>query len=293
MAGRQLIGSVDKALLALQRLGEVGADGRALNRLAADLGLNKASLHHTLSVLRHRGFVEQDRNGNYRLGPAALSLSDSYLHDDSFCQMHSALKQLSISINEICHLGILTGEDIVYVHKVVPKTAINTWSTVGFRNPALTTALGRAIVSQKYVDFDSFAQAFPTPIFQRTRDTMTALKDIWQELVEARKRGFAREINEYVVGTSCLSVAVLRGHKPIAAISVTGPTERVDRVHEQFLVRTLRDCLAPHLPLGLSLQIPTERRREPQKDRMLRRFELLAPHPAPRFMSRNEAPTVD
>lgn len=71
----RLIGSVDKALLALQRLGEVGAEGRALNRLAADLGLNKASLHHTLSVLRHRGFVEQDRNGNYRLGPAALSLA--------------------------------------------------------------------------------------------------------------------------------------------------------------------------------------------------------------------------
>jgi DNA-binding IclR family transcriptional regulator len=261
----RLIGSVDKALLALQRLGEVGAEGRALNRLAVDLGLNKASLHHTLSVLRHRGFVEQDRNGNYRLGRAALSLADSYLHDDSFCQMHAALKQLSISINEICHLGILTGEDIVYVHKVVPKTAINTWSTVGFRNPALTTALGRAIVCQKYVDFDSFAKDFPTPLFQRTRHTLVSLKDIWQELVEARRRGFAREINEYVEGTSCLSVAVLRGHKPIAAISVTGPTERIDRAHEQFLVRTLRDCLTPHLPMGLTLQIPTERVRAPQK----------------------------
>jgi hypothetical protein len=58
-------------------------------------------------------------------------------------------------------------------------------------------------------------------------------------------------------------------------------------------LRTLRDAWPPHLPLGLSLQIPTGRRREPQKDRMLRRFEPLAPQPAPRFMSRNEAPTVD
>ena len=261
----RLIGSVDKALLALQRLGEVGAEGRALNRLAVDLGLNKASLHHTLSVLRHRGFVEQDRNGNYRLGRTALSLSDCYLNDDSFCQMHAALRQLSISINEICHLGTLTGEDIVYVHKVLPKTAINTWSTVGFRNPALTTALGRAIVCQKYVDFDSFAKDFPTPLFQRTHHTLVSLKDIWQELVEARKRGFSREINEYVVGTSCLSVAVLRGHKPIAAISVTGPTERINPAHEQFLMRSLRDCVIPHLPMGLTLQIPTERTRALQK----------------------------
>jgi len=271
MSTQRLIGSVDKALIALQRLGEVGDGGRPLNRLAVDLGLNKASLHHTLSVLRHRGFVEQDANGNYRLGHAALSLADSYLHDDAFNQMHGALKQLSRTINEICHLGILVGEDIVYVHKVVPSSCINTWSTVGFRNPALTISLGRSIVSQKYVDFESFAGAFPTPIFQRTRYTLTSLKDIWLELVETRKRGFAREINEYVVGTSCLSVAVLRGHKPIASISVTGPTERLTRQHEQFLLRSLRECVTPRLPMGLSLQMPIERRRDAAVQRAAKR----------------------
>jgi DNA-binding IclR family transcriptional regulator len=260
MAAQRSIGSVDKAALALQRLGEVGPDGRPLNRLAVDLGLNKASLHHTLSVLRQRGFVEQNSNGNYRLGNVALSLADSYLHDDSFCQLHGALKHLSLAINEICHMGILIGEEIVYVHKIVPKTAINTWSTVGFRNPALTTALGRAIVSQTYVDFESFAQAFPTPIFQRTHYTLSTLKEIWLELVAARKRGFAREIDEYVVGTSCLSVALLRRYKPIAAVSITCPTERLGVQREQSLLRSLREELAPLLPPGLSLQMPVEPR---------------------------------
>jgi DNA-binding IclR family transcriptional regulator len=259
MGTPRLIGSVDKALLALRRLGEIGPEGSPLNRLAADLGMNKASLHHTLSVLKFRGFVEQDRNGNYRLGQSALSLADSYLHDDSFCQVHGALKQLSLAIDEICHLGILVGEDIVYVHKIVPKTSINTWSTVGFRNPALTTALGRAIVCQKYLDFESFSEAFPTTIFERTRHTLTALREIWLELVEARKRGFAREVDEYVVGTSCLAVAVLRGHKPIAAISVTGPTERLEGPRDQFLIGVLRKYVLPRLPSGLSLQASTER----------------------------------
>jgi len=260
MTTQRSIGSVDKAVLALQRLGEVGPDGRPLNRLAVDLGINKASLHHTLSVLRQRGFVEQNHNGNYRLGHVALSLADTYLHDDSFCQMHGALKNLSLTINEICHMGILVGEEIVYVHKIVPKTSINTWSTVGFRNPALTTALGRAILSQAYVDFESFSRAFPTPIFQRTHYTLSTLKKIWLELVAARKRGFAREINEYVVGTSCLSVALLRRHKPIAAISITCPTERLGVQREQSLLRSLREELTPLLPPGLSLQMPVEPR---------------------------------
>jgi len=254
MGSPRLIGSVDKALLVLQRLGEFGNDGRALSRLAADLGLNKASLHHTLSVLRHRGFVEQGEKGNYRLGGTLLALAASYLQEDSLWQMQGALKMLSLKIDESCHLATLVGEDLSYIHKVLPETRINDWSTVGFRNPALTTALGRAIACQQYLDFESFATAFPTPTPKRTQYTLTSLKDLWLELVEARQRGFAREINEYSVGIACLAVAVLRGHKPIAAIAIAGPTERLDRQYEQFLVRALRECVAPNLPPGLSLQ---------------------------------------
>src|SRR6478736_8545340 len=98
MGSPRLIGSVDKALLVLQRLGEFGSDGRALSVLAADLGLNKASLHHTLSVLRHRGFVEQGGKGNYRLGRTMLALAASYLQEDSLWQMQGVLKTLSLKI---------------------------------------------------------------------------------------------------------------------------------------------------------------------------------------------------
>jgi DNA-binding IclR family transcriptional regulator len=154
-------------------------------------------------------------------------------------------------------MGVLAGEEIVYVHKIVPKTSINTWSTVGFRDPALNTALGRAIAGQTYLDFESFSQAFPTPIFQRTNYTLT-LKDIWLELLAARKRGFAREIDEFVVGSSCMSVAVLRRHNPIAAISISCPTERLGMQREQSLLRSLHEDLAPLLPPGFSLQMPVE-----------------------------------
>jgi len=258
MAAQRSIGSVDKAVLALQRLSEAGPDGRPLNRLAVDLGINKASLHHTLSVLRQRGFVEQNSNGNYRLGNSALLLADSYLHDDSVRQMHGALEHLSRTVNEICHMGVLVGEEIVCVGKIVPKTSINTWSTVGSRDPALTTALGRAIASRTYVDFESFSQAFPTPIFPRTQHTLSTHKEIWAELVGARKRGFAREIDEFVVGSSCLSVAVLRRHRPIGAISIMCPTERLGEQREQSLLRVLHEDLASLLPPGLSLQMPVE-----------------------------------
>ena len=253
------MGSVNKALMALQRLGEAGSDGRALHRLAADLGLHKSSLHHTLSAMRLRGFVEQDSCGNYRLGPAALSLAESYLRDDCFAALQEPLRRLSLEINEICHVGILVGEDIVYIHKALPKNCINTWSSVGFRNPALTTALGRAIACQRFIDFESFACSFPTTLPQRTAHTLVSLKDIWMELVEARRRGHAKEIDEYELGTGCLAVAILRGHRPIAAISITGPSDRIGGRQEPFLLRSLRAYLAPHLPPGLTLQVTIDK----------------------------------
>ena len=52
----------------------------------------------------------------------------------------------------------------------------------------------------------------------------------------------------------CLAVAVMRGHKPIASISVAGPTERLDRQYEQYVLRTMRECIVPNLPQGLTLQ---------------------------------------
>ncbi len=251
------MGSVDKALRALQRLGESGAAGLSLTRLSADLSLNKASLHRTLSALRHRGFVEQDAIGNYRLGTAILALADSHLRDQSLSSIiHDGLVALCAKINETCHLGVLMGEQVVYIDKVEPQRPIRIWSEIGWRNPAVTTALGRAILSQKFVDFQSLSGSFPNAIHQRTQHTCTSLPKLWRELVEARKLGFSREEQENELGITCIAVAVMRSGNPVAAISITAPAERMSSRVFPILIRALRECIEPGLPPGLSLQKP-------------------------------------
>ena len=255
MIGTSPLGSVDKALRALQRLGDAGAGGLALTRLAGDLGLNKASLHRTLAALRHRGFVEQDQNGNYRLGPAILAIADSHLRDESLRSlMHNGLADLCLKTGETCHMGVLTGEQVVYIDKVEPQRAIRIWSEIGWRNPALTTALGRAIICQKFVDYESFAASFPNAVPKRTPHTRNSLRAVWQELVDARKRGFAKEEQENELGITCMGLALLRGPNVVAAFSITAPSERMDLKRMSVLARKLRECIEPGLPPGLSLQ---------------------------------------
>jgi IclR family acetate operon transcriptional repressor len=251
------LGSVDKALRTLQRLGEAGADGIALTRLARELCLNKASLHRILSALRHRGFVSQDDSGNYRLGNTILTLADSYLREESLSRvLHDSLSQLCARINETCHLGVLIGEQVMYIDKVEPQRAIRFWSEIGWRNPALCTALGRAILSQKFVDFDSFRAQFPSALPNRPTATRPALTEVWQELLDARKRGFAVEEQENEPNVTCIAAAVMRGPDVIAAISVTTLSDRINMERAGVIMNTLHECFAPSLPPGLSLQKP-------------------------------------
>lgn len=257
MADSSTLGSIDKALRALQRLGETGADGLGLTRLADDLGLNKASLYRTLSTLAQRGFVEHDMRGNYRLGTALLTLADTYLRDESLRRIfHDGLSNLCAQIGETCHLGVLIGEQIVYIDKVEPLRAVRIWSEIGGRKPAVSTAMGRAILSQKYVDFSSFSVAFPSPIVKRSDQTRDTLKAVWQELIVARKHGYACEEQESEAGITCVAVALLRGPNVVGAISVTVPSYRMDGRRVISIMQTMRDTIEPYLPPGLALQKP-------------------------------------
>lgn len=250
------LGSVDKALQALQRLGAAGGEGLSLAKLSADLGLNKASVHRTLAALRYRGFVDQEvSSGVYRLGPAVLALADSYLQDGSLrALLHAPLSALSAKVSELCHLGTLAGDEIVYVDKVEPQRAIRVWSEIGRRSPAVTTALGRAILAQRYKTFDSFKRAFSSRIPQRTPHTRVSPSSVWKELEAARKRGFAIEEQENELGITCIALAIMRGPTAAAAISITALHERMNFERMMELAQAARDTVGPALPPGLALQ---------------------------------------
>src|SRR5690625_3373832 len=73
------VGSVDKALVLLDVLGQAGPEGLMLREITAASGLNKGSIHRLLRALAHRGYAEQGpADQRYRLGPAPLALAQSF-----------------------------------------------------------------------------------------------------------------------------------------------------------------------------------------------------------------------
>lgn len=245
------LGSVDKALLALERLAAAGPHGTPLGTLATDLGLNKTSLHRTLAALRYRGYAEQDpATGSYRLGPAATALGNVFLGEEHLpALLTPALTAVCEASGELIHLGVLSGPEIVYLDKVEPARAVRVWSAIGRRRPAATTALGRALLAFRATDRSAMgwytaAAGDASPV---TDDAL------WATLGATRERGYATETEENEHGISCLAVPLLRAGQAVAALSVTAPADRMDASRHVELARTIDTVARPLLPASLSL----------------------------------------
>ncbi|ROR73075.1 IclR family transcriptional regulator [Bogoriella caseilytica] len=247
--------AVDRALLALQALAQAGARGASLAELASVLELNKTTLHRTLAALRYRGFVAQDpASGAYVLGPSATQLADDYLSDENLpALLHPALVALSGAAAELAHLGVLSGRHVIYLDKVEPDRSVRVWSAVGRRSPAVTTALGRALLAYQHLDRSLLPSYLGVAEDSRSAARVPEAEELWTTLESARERGYATEVEENEPGISCLAVPLLRAGAAVAAVSITAPAERMTPDRVEALHEQMRTLLPPLLPTGLNL----------------------------------------
>ena len=250
-AGTSPVESVDRALLTLQALARAGARGMSLAELATALGLNKSTVHRALAALRFRGFVSQDPvTGAYTLGSAATQLADDFFSEENLpALLHAGLVALCGVADELVHLGVLSGSQVVYLDKVEPERSVRVWSAVGRRSPAVTTALGRALLAYRGTDRSMLAGYVRAAGDGHAVD----VDHVWSVLERARARGYATEDQENEVGISCVAVPLLRSGSAIAAVSVTAPAERMTPERIGSLHDHIREVLPPLLPAGLRL----------------------------------------
>lgn len=248
------IESVDRALLVLQALADAGARGVALAELSAQLGLNKTTVHRTLAALRFRGFAAQDpTSGVYLIGSSARQLAETYFNDENLpVLLHPALVALSAEAGELVHLGVLEGTHIVYLDKVEPERSVRVFSAVGRRNPAVTTALGRAMLAYRGTDRMMLA-GYVRAVDDGGAGRPVDAEHVWGVIESARRRGYATEEQENEPGISCIAVPLLRAGTAVAAVSITAPIERMAPERVTWLHRQIREILPPLLPDGLAL----------------------------------------
>jgi IclR family acetate operon transcriptional repressor len=258
-SARYNIRVVDRAVSVLTAL----SDGtpRTLTELSKELGINSSTTFRLLATLRSHNLVQMENStGNYRLGLACLELSRAYHTGDEVRQAAlPEMETLRDGTMETVHLGVLDGMDIVYLEKLEGLHAIGLMSSrVGRRAPAYCTGLGKVLMAHTSPEFiqENIAQL---NLQKYTDTTITDEEELFEHLELVRHRGYALDLGEHEVEVRCVAAPIFDQYgDTVAAISVSGPRDRIDPVaqNKELIERTLNAANNISRNLGYRKQKP-------------------------------------
>jgi DNA-binding IclR family transcriptional regulator len=134
------------------------------------------------------------------------------------------LGDLHEATHENVHLAVPDGTDTLFLEKITGHRATPIVSRTGGRLPAHCTATGKVFLAQD-----------PRPphrtLPRLTPRTLVLPGQLARDLARTRARGYGVNLEEAEIGISAVAAPVYAhdfGPRPIAAISVTGGTRRLD-----------------------------------------------------------------
>lgn len=181
-----------------------------------------------LQTMAENGYLLVDEQKRYSLGGKLVSLGNIAASRFDIGRMATPyLRHLMRTLEETCFLGVLSGDEIVYIAKEMCERTINTNAQIGSRKPVYCTGLGKAFLS--FLPPEESRDLMKDFEFKKyTHNTVADVDELRRQLQGFRMQGFAVDDQEIEEGLWCLAVPVYDGyHRMAAAISVSGPKERM------------------------------------------------------------------
>jgi DNA-binding IclR family transcriptional regulator len=225
----RLVGS-DRVLAVLVELAKF-PDGASLDAMARAVKSPKPTVHRALASLRKAGLADKDGRGHYVLGDEFLRMAfvNQELRPDHV-RVQPILARLAAHFGETAHYAVLDGPDIVYRAKVDPAIgAIRLTSTVGGRNPAHATAVGKLLLSFVLPDLDSVNDwTGGRALVARTARTAVTPAQLHEQLELIRVHGYGTDDEENEPGVNCVALPIFLSSptEPSGAVSVSALSYR-------------------------------------------------------------------
>ncbi|MGW2050485.1 IclR family transcriptional regulator [Streptomyces sp. NPDC001858] len=246
----RLVGS-DRVLAVLKELAR-HPDGVGLDELTRAIGSPKPTVHRALGALRRAGLADQDARGRYALGDEFLRMA--FTHHEArpeHVRVRPVLEALAHRFGETAHYAVLDGREVVYRAKVDPPSgAVRLTSTVGGRNPAHTTAVGKLLLARRSGALDEAeveAWIGGSPLERRTPRTLCTAAVLQRELLATRERGYGLDDQENETGVNCLALPVYLTSPttPSGAVSISALVYRTPLAGLVDALDEIRALLGP------------------------------------------------
>jgi IclR family transcriptional regulator, pca regulon regulatory protein len=170
-------------------------------------GLSRAAVRRILMTLELLGYAESDGRV-YRLKSRVMRLGFSYLSSSSLATLAQPILEHVIElVHESSSVGVLEGDQVVYVARATAKRVMSIGLSVGSRFPAYCTSMGRVLLS-------GLAEQELSAYFKRAELRRITPKTIVDKAVldnvikRVRIEGFAINNEELELGHRSIAVPV-------------------------------------------------------------------------------------
>lgn len=226
--------SIDRACDLLIRVIN-SEDPVTLSELVSTTGLAKGTTSRILSALERSGLLARSAIGGFESGPV---LNQYAVRGGAYTALIGSVTPAMERIADITHetvsLAVTGHTGIDNIAQVEGSYLLGSRNWVGESVPSHCSAAGKVLIA--------FGGASaPSTLAPRTTETITDFATLDAHIRKAREVGYAVIRNELEQGLISVAIPVLDGsNKAIAALSVSGPAERITPGDELHIAQLMR-----------------------------------------------------
>lgn len=224
----QTVQAVDRALVLLEALAT--ADKSTLTELALRTGMSPSTAHRLLSTLQRHGVTEfDDMSQDWMVGVEAFRIGSSFVRRTKITEVgRDVMRALMEDTGETANMAIADQGDVVFISQIETHHPIRAFFRPGTRGHMHASGIGKALLAAySREEVEKVLQKKGLPSF--TPKTRTSVDALMSDLDASRMRGWSLDDEERNLGMRCLAAPIYNIHgEPVAGISVSGPTARID-----------------------------------------------------------------
>ncbi|GJM62900.1 IclR family transcriptional regulator [Persicobacter diffluens] len=216
--------ALEKGLEILEHLSATGIS-QSQNEIALGLDRKPNELYRMLMTLEEKGYIiRNEKDGKYRLSLKMYNLSHMHSPFDELKRVSlRPMQELSESVREACHLGIMVNGALMIIAQSPSPEAVSISIKEGIHFPLLQTASGKMLLSQKNEsERAAILQNHPDFNAMEKQEQAAFLESV--KLIE--KEGFFISASKLTRGVTDLTVPI--GHpeaEPVAALTISSFSE--------------------------------------------------------------------
>ena len=236
--GTDFVQSLERGLAVIRCFD--GCSALTLSEVAVASGLTRAAARRFLLTLSELGYVQAEGR-SFALTPRVLELGRAYLSNLTLPEVALPhLRDLVEEVRESSTVAVLDRDQIIYIAHVPADRVLSVTVTVGGRDPAAATALGRMLLASQS---DEWLDAYlaGVQLTQHTARTIVEPERLRAELLRIRRQGYALVDQELEEGLRALAAPVHDADgRVVAAVNLALHTSR-------WPVELIRSTLVPRL----------------------------------------------